>query len=87
MERLRKKDEEAGIEERPLTPEQREAIAEVRRVAQARLAEREILHRSAVRGVADPASLEELEEQYRRDRERIVSERDRKVGEIRGRTT
>ena len=83
MERLRKKDAEQGVEERPLTPEQRDAIAEARRVAEARLAEREILHQSALRGVVDPESREELEQQYRRDRDRIHSDLDRKVAEIR----
>lgn len=84
MERLRKKDAEAGVEQRPLTEAQREAIAEARRVADARLAEREILHQSALRGVVDPASAEELELQYRRDRDRIQSDLERKIAEIRG---
>jgi hypothetical protein len=83
MERLRKKDADSGVEERPLTDEQREAIAEARRVAEARLAEREILHQSALRGVVDPASREELDQQYRRDRERVQSDLDRKIAEIR----
>lgn len=83
MERLRRKDAEAGVHERPLTDEQRAAIAEARRVAEARLAEREILHKSAVRGADSPESLEELEQQYRRDRERIQSDLDRKLAEIR----
>jgi hypothetical protein len=83
MERLRKKDAESGVEERPLSPEQREAIAEARRVAEARLAEREILHQSGLRGVVDPESREELEQQYRRDRDRIHSDLERKVAEIR----
>ena len=83
MERLRKKDAEQGVEERPLTREQREAIADARRVAEARLAEREILHQSALRGVVDPESRQELEQQYRRDRDRIHSDLERKVGEIR----
>jgi hypothetical protein len=85
MERLRQKDKEAGIDDRPITPEQREAIAEARRVAEARFAEREILHQSALRGVMDPESREKLDEEYRRDRERITSDRDRKVAEIRAR--
>ena len=84
MERLRKKDHESGVEQRPLSPQQREAIAEARRTAEARLAEREILHRSALRGLQDPASLEELELQYRRDRDRINSDLERKLAEIRG---
>lgn len=83
MERLRKQDAEAGVREQPLTDEKREAIAEARRVAEARLAEREILHQSAVRGVVDPESREELEQQYRRDRDRIQSDLDRKLAEIR----
>ena len=83
MERLRKKDAESGEEQRPLTPEQREAIAEARRVAEARLAEREILHQSAVRGVMDPESRQALEDEYRRDRERIGNDRDLKIESIR----
>lgn len=83
MERLRKKDAEAGVLQRQLTDEQREAIAEARRVAEARLAEREILHQSAVRGVVDPESREELDQQYRRDRDRIQSDLERKLAEIR----
>lgn len=85
MERLRRKDQEAGIDDRPLTAEQREAIAEARKVAEARFAEREILHQSALRGVVDPEGREQLEQEYRRDRERIASDRDRKIEEIRGR--
>jgi len=48
MERLRQKDREAGVEERPLTDQQKTAIAEARQVYQARMAEREILHRDAL---------------------------------------
>ena len=83
MERLRKKDAAEGVEQRPLSDEQRTAIAEARRVAESRVAEREILHQSAVRGVVDPASLEELDLQYRRDRDRIQADLDRKIAEIR----
>jgi hypothetical protein len=85
MERLRRKDRETGEEERPLTEEQKAALAEARRVAEARLAEREILHQSAARAALEPEAREALELEYRRDRERIVSERDRKMEEIRGR--
>ncbi|HEY7411279.1 MAG TPA: hypothetical protein VII13_11080 [Vicinamibacteria bacterium] len=85
MERLRRKDRETGEEERPLTDEQKAALAEARRVAEARLAEREILHQSAARAALEPEAREALELEYRRDRERIVSERDRKMEEIRGR--
>jgi hypothetical protein len=84
MERLRRKDREAGVEERPLTDEQREQIAEARRVADARFAEREILYQSNLRKAGDPEAAAALEEEYRRDRERIASDRDRKIAEIRG---
>jgi len=80
LERLRRKDREEGVEERPLSEEQRARIAELRRVYEARLAEREILHHSSLRKAAgDPEAEEKLEEEYRRDRERIASERDRKI--------
>lgn len=83
MERLRKKDKEEGVSERPLTDAQREAIAEARRVGEARLAEREILYQSNLRKAGDPDAAAALEEEYRRDRERIASDRDRRIDEIR----
>ncbi len=83
MERLRKKDKEAGVEERPLSEEQRSAIADVRKVYEAKLAEREILHRSELAKTYEPEAREKLEEEYRRDRERLASDRDRKIEEIR----
>ena len=85
MERLRQKDREAGVEERPLTEQQKTAIAEARQVYQARMAEREILHKSTLRRAegAEPEALEALEAEYRRDRERLLSERDRKIDEAR----
>ncbi len=87
MERLKKKDREAGIEERAVTPELREAIAEIKSVYEAKLAEREILYHSSLRKTADPDARETLEQEYRRDRERIASERDRKIEELRSKQT
>ena len=83
LERLKKKDRDEGVEERPLSDEQRARIAEVRRVYAARLAEREILYQSSRRKASDIEELDRLEEEYRRDRERTASERDRKIEEIR----
>jgi len=83
MDRLKKKDKDEGVDDRPVTAEQREAIAEARRVAEAKLAEREILHQSAVKGVMDPESREKLDLEYRRDRDRIGSDRDQKIAQIR----
>jgi hypothetical protein len=83
MERLKKKDRDEGVEERPLTEKQRSAIAEARKVSEAKLAEREILYHAAQRKTDDPEALAKLEEEYRRDRERIGYDRDRKIEEIR----
>ncbi|HXB54349.1 MAG TPA: hypothetical protein VN461_06170 [Vicinamibacteria bacterium] len=83
MERLRKKDRETGVEERSLSAEQRAAIADVRKIYEAKLAEREILYHSSLRKARDPEAASVLEEEYRRDRERINSERDRKLEEAR----
>jgi hypothetical protein len=87
LERLKKTDREEGVEERPLTDEQRAEIADVRKVYEARLAEREILHQSSLRKTDDPGEREALEEQYRRDRERLGSERDGKIERIRSRSS
>lgn len=83
MERLRRKDREEGVLERTLTDEQRAAIADVRKVYDAKLAEREILHQSERAKARDHEALEKLEQDYRRDRERLQSERDRKIEELR----
>ena len=44
MERLRKKDADAGIERQPVTEEQKSVIAEIRNFYQAKIAELEVLH-------------------------------------------
>ena len=80
LERLKREDREAGVEDRPLSGQQRERIAELKKVYEAKLAEREILHQSSLRKAAhDPEAVERLENEYRRDRERVGSERDRKI--------
>ena len=84
MERLRKKDADAGVPERSVTDEQRAQIAEVRRVYQARLAEREIAHHGARRNAADPEALAKVDEEYHRERDRLNAERDLKIEKIRG---
>jgi hypothetical protein len=82
MERLRQKDREAGVAERPLTDEQKAAIAEARQVYQARVAEREILHRDALRKAQSREEVEKLEAELARDRDRLASDRDRKIAEV-----
>jgi hypothetical protein len=83
MERLRRKDAEAGVESRPLTDAQRAAIAEVRTQYEARVAERKIMHDSAVAGLFDPAELEQRHDELRRDLDRFGRERDEKISRIR----
>jgi hypothetical protein len=84
MERLRKKDAEAGVEDTPLTDDQRKAIAEARSVYDARVAERRILHQSAIGTVVDPAERAQREEEFRRDLDRFEYDRDAKIKRIRG---
>jgi len=83
MERLRKSDRDAGIESKPLTDPQKAAIAEARNFCEAKLAEREVLHHSKLRRVIDPAERDALDQEYRRDRERLISERDAKIERVR----
>lgn len=83
MERLRRKDAEAGTEQRPLTDAQRAAIAEVRSIYEAQAAERRIMHQSAVAGLFEPDQLAERDAEMRRDLDRFERERDEKVKRIR----
>ena len=83
MERLRKKDADAGIVETPLTDAQRAAIAEARSVYDARVAERRIMHHSATIKTIDPDERQTLDDALRRDLERFESERESKVRKIR----
>ena len=83
MERLKKRDEEAGIERRPVTDTQKAAIAEIRNFYEAKLAETEVLHQGRLRATLDRAERAAREEEYRRDRERLTSERDAKIEKAR----
>jgi len=83
MERLAKKDADAGIETRPVTDAQKAAIAEARNFYEAKIAELEVLHQSKVNATFDPAERETLDQQYRRERDHLVTERDNKVARLR----
>lgn len=80
MEKLRTKE---GDEVFKLTDEQKAGIEEARNEARAKLAEREILYKSQIASILDPADLQEKERQYRIDRDRIDSDRDKKIEKIR----
>lgn len=83
MERLRKKDAEAGVVEQKLTDAQKAAIAEARSIYEARVAERQILQRQKQLTAVDPQEIARLEEEYRRDMDRFATDRDVKIRKIR----
>lgn len=81
MERLRAEDSE---EPAPLSGEQKAEIARLRREAEAKLAELEIMHRDHLDSNAgDAAELEKVEEHYRIDRRRVESGLESAVERIR----
>ena len=84
MERLRQKDKDASVEEHPLTAKQKAAIAEARQFHQAKAAEREILHQAALAAARTHEEVDKLNEELRRDQERLAGDRDRKIAKIRG---
>lgn len=83
MERLRKKDDEAGVSQTRLTDEQKAEITEVRKVFEAKLAQLEVLHQSSLRKTIDPDEYAKLDEDYRREREKINAERDERIEKVR----
>lgn len=83
MERLRQKDAADGITAVTLTDEQRAAIADVRSAAQAKLAHAEVMHQSDRLRAADAESLAVMDDGYRRDRERIIADRESRIEKIR----
>ena len=83
MERLRKNDEAAGVERQPVTDAQKAAIAEIRNFYEAKIAELEVLHQGRLRATADPTERAARDEEYRRDRERLSTERDAKIEKTR----
>lgn len=83
MARLRQQDADAGIVETPLTETQREAIAEIRRTCEAKIAEVQILHQSTTAGSFDPAATAAADEELRRDIQRLRDDADRKVAKVR----
>jgi hypothetical protein len=84
LEKLKKRDAEAGIEQKTLTDEQRAAIAEARNLCEARTAERRIMYQSQTAGIFDPQELELKREELRRDLAHFEADRDAKIRKIRG---
>lgn len=74
--------EARGIErprEEALSEEVKQQIAEVRRKAEADLAQTEILHRDRLKETHDPVAREKEEQEYQEDRRRIEAARDSKI--------
>jgi hypothetical protein len=87
MERLRALDRESGVAEAKISEAQKREISEARRVATARLAEREILFKDVMRKTQDPAEREKAEREYQIDRQRINDDCERAMESIRNRRT
>jgi hypothetical protein len=78
--------ERQGIDrprEESLSEETRRRFSEVRRQAEAKLAELEILHRDRLKTLYEPAGRQQEEEEYVRERRRIEADRDRKLEKLR----
>ncbi len=83
MERLRQRDIQDKVEHRPLTDEQKAAIAEVRSYYGAQLAQEDVMHASALAGIREPDARAAFQQEYRRTCERLNSARDAKIERIR----
>jgi hypothetical protein len=83
MERLRQKDAQAGVEQRPRTEAQKAAIAEVRSLYEAKLAQAEVMYRSHVVRASDAAVQQAIDAEYYRERQHLTEERDGKIEKIR----
>src|SRR2546423_41256 len=83
MERLKKKDADEGVERKPITDAQKAAIAEIRTFYESNLAEVDLLLLGRMRASFSPAERHKLEEEYRRDRERLTNERESKIEKAR----
>ncbi len=83
MERLRRKDADSGITERATTGAQKAMIAEARNLHASKAAELEILHRSKISALFDPAERSQVEEGYRRDLTRLNDDLERKIAKLR----
>lgn len=86
MERLRRKDAEAGIVSGPVSADQKVRIAEVRSRAEARTAELKILHEAKIAGLFDHDARELLEAEHRRELQRVLDDREAKIARIREET-
>lgn len=83
MERMRQRDTDGGVVDRPRTDAQKAAIAEARSLHASKVAEAEILHRSKIMSVFDPEERTKIDAEYRHDLQRLNDDLEKKVGKIR----
>jgi hypothetical protein len=83
MERLKQQDADAGVESRRLTDGQKSAIAEVRSFYDAQLAKEDVLYQSKLRTAFSAEARDAHAQEFRRERDRLISERDAKIERIR----
>ena len=83
MARLKTKDAAEGTVDAPLSDAQRAAIADVRQVYAARRAQAEIMLTAARATAHDVETLTRLNEEFRRDTDRMTRELDEKIAAIR----
>jgi hypothetical protein len=83
MEKLRQQDEAKGITQVTLTDAQREEITAAKKQYEARIAQRRIMHQTAIGGTFDPAVVMEREEELRRDLARFEREHEETLARIR----
>ena len=78
--------ESQGIErprEEALSNAERDRVAEVRRKAEAKIAEMEILHQGNLAKLVDPVEREKSEKEFLYERQRVEEKRDREIERIR----
>lgn len=80
MERL---DRESPNENTPLTEEQKRELADIDRIYDAKVAERELFLQGKLKG-ADPKEISMIREQVRLEREKLNAEREAKKNRVRG---
>jgi hypothetical protein len=83
MERLRKRDADSGVVERSVTDEQKAAIAEARSVHASKVAELQILNRSKLMVLFEPVERARVEDDYRRELQRLNDDLEKKMEKIR----
>jgi hypothetical protein len=83
MERLRDKDARDGTSHQPRTDEQKAAIAEIHSRYAAKIAQAEVMYRSAVAGILDEGARARIDDEYQRERARLQAERDARVEQAR----